>query len=117
MLSTEQIQVIANKVNKKVDLPIIGEKFEEKIIIFGLNKIDEVLEQELPKDFADLLDDVSDGLEPGSPADLDKIKKHLTSFINKKVNIPILGEKGERTLISLAIDIIIDAMRKNDKLK
>lgn len=116
MLSNEQIKVIAKKVNKKVDVPIIGEKFEYRIIVFGLNKIDKVLDEELPPDFAQLLDDVSDGFEPESPADLEKVKLHLVTFINKKVNIPLMGEKAERELIEFVIEIIIDAMTKNKKL-
>jgi hypothetical protein len=116
MLSKEQIDKIAIKANKKVDLPIVGEKFEHKMLIFGLEKIDKILDEQLPADFAKLLDDVSDGFEPGTPADLDKVKNHLVSFLNKKIDLPILGEKGEKELFNVAIDIIIDAMRKNDKL-
>lgn len=116
MLSKEQIDTIAIKANKKVDLPIVGEKFEKKMLVFGLKKIDKILDEQLPPDFAKLLDDVSDGFEPGTPADLDKVKDHLVSYLNKKIDLPLLGEKGEKELFNVAVDIIIDAMRKNDKL-
>ena len=116
MLSKEQIDTIAIKANKKVDLPIVGEKFEQKMLVFGLEKIDKILDEQLPADFARLLDDVSDGFEPDTPADLDKVKNHLVSFLNKKIDLPILGEKAEKELFNVAVDIIIDAMRKNDKL-
>lgn len=116
MLSKEQIDTIAIKANKKVDLPIVGEKFEQKMLVFGLEKIDKILDEQLPADFAKLLDNVSDGFEPGTPADLDKVKDHLVSFLNKKIDLPLLGEKGEKELFNVAVDIIINAMRKNDKL-
>ena len=116
MLSEAQIQLLAEKANKKVNLPIVGEKFENKILIFGLRKIDKALEEELPEDFSQLLDDVSDGLEPGSDADLDLIKGHLVTFLNKKIDIPILGEKAEKELFEVAIDIIVDAMQKDKAL-
>ena len=116
MLSKEQIDTIAKKANKKVNLPIVGEKFEQKMLVFGLEKIDKILDEQLPPDFAKLLDDVSDGFEPGAPSDLDKVKNHLVSYLNKKIDLPILGEKGEKELFNAAVDIIIDAMRKNDKL-
>jgi len=117
MLSNEQIKVIAKKVNKKIDIPVIGEKFEEKIIIKALSKINAVLDEHLPEDFSSLLDDTKDGFEPGSFADLEKIKDNIVSFLNKKIDLPILGEKGERKLFEIVIDIIVDAFRKGEKLQ
>jgi hypothetical protein len=116
MLSKEQIEVIATKINKKIDIPVIGEKFEQKIIVFGLKKVDDVLDKQLPPDWAKLLDDVTDGIEPGTKADFEAIKNNLVNFLNAKVDIPILGEQGEQQLFSLAMDIIFDALRKGDKL-
>ena len=116
MLSDAQIKVIATKINKKINLPVIGERFEQRIFEFGLKKVDKILDDQLPPDFAKFLDDVSDGIEPGSPADLEAIKSNIVNFINQKVNVPLLGEQGEQQLFTLAIDIIFDALRKGDKL-
>ncbi len=117
MLSEQQIKLIAQKANKKVDVPVIGERFEEKILIFGITKIDKALDEHLPPEFGDLLDDISDGLEPGCPADLDRIKEHLVNYLLNNLDVPILGKRGERELFNLTVGMIIDAMRKNDKLK
>ena len=117
MLSEAQINYIADKLNKKIDIPIVGEKFEKKLIIKGLDKVNKELEDHLPPEWAQLLDDVSDGIEPGSPADLAGIKKNLVDFLNKKINIPIIGEKAEGKLLSAAIDIIFDALQKGHKLQ
>ncbi len=116
MLSEAQIKVVATKINKKIDIPVIGEKFEQRIIVFALEKVDKELDELLPPDLAQLLDDVSDGIEPGSPADFEQIKSNIVIYLNKKVDIPILGEKGEQQLFTLAIDIIFDALRKGDKI-
>ena len=117
MLSQAQINYIADKLNKKIDIPIVGERFEKKLIVKGLNKINEELEDHLPPDWADLLDDISDGIEPGSPADLESIKKNLVEFLNKKINIPIIGEKAEAKLFAAAIEIIFEALQKGKKLR
>lgn len=101
----------------KINIPIVGERFEKKLIVKGLEKVNKELEDHLPSDWAELLDDVSDGIEPGSPADLQSIKDNLVEFLNKKINIPIIGEKAEAKLLSAAIDIIFDALQKGKKLQ
>lgn len=116
MLSEDQILAVAKKINKKVNLPIVGERFEEKIIVKALKKVDAELDEHLPGEFSELLDSLTDGLEPGSANDLEQFKDNLVSYLNKKIDLPILGEKGERKLFEIAIDIIVDAMRKGDKL-
>lgn len=117
MLSQAQIDYIADKLNEKINIPIIGEKFEKKLIVKGLEKVDKELDEHLPPEWSELLDDVSDGIEPGSPADLQSIKDNLVSFLNKKINIPIIGEKAEEKLLSAAIDLIFDALQKGKKLQ
>lgn len=117
MLSEAQINYIADKLNQKINIPIVGEKFEKKLIVKGLEKVNAELEDHLPPEWAQLLDDVSDGIEPGSPADLASIKKNLVDFLNKKINIPIIGENAEAKLLSMAIDIIFDALQKGHKLQ
>lgn len=116
MLSTEQIELIARKANQRVDVPVIGERFEHRILVFGVKRIDKALDEHLPEDFAVLLDDVSDGLEPGSPADLEKIKIHLVEYLNRYVDIPVLGEKGEHELFNLVIGMVIDSLCKDKQL-
>jgi len=116
MLTEKQIDAIAKKINKKIDVPVIGEKFEQRIFVFALKKIDKELDEQLPPDLANLLDDVTDGIEPGTPADFEAIKTNIVIYLNKKLDIPILGEQGEQQLFRLAIDIIFDALRKGDKL-
>ncbi|MFW6227093.1 MAG: hypothetical protein ACOC31_03230 [Bacteroidota bacterium] len=117
MLSEQQIKLIAQKANKKVDIPVIGERFEENVLVFGITKIDKALEEHLPTEFGELLDDVSDGLEPGSSTDLERIKKHLVTYLLNNVDVPILGKRGERELFNFTVGMIIDAMRKGQKLR
>ena len=117
MLSEAQINYIADKLNKKINIPIVGEKFEKKLIVKGLEKIDVELDEHLPPEWAELLDDISDGIEPGSPADLASIKQNLVEFLNKKINLPIIGEKSEAKLFEATIDIIFDALQKGKTLQ
>ena len=84
MLSEEQIQFIVDRANEKVNIPIIGEKTEGKIIRAAVDKVLKCLEDNLPQEFFDLLDDLSDGIEPGM--DIEEMKTNTVEFLNKEIN-------------------------------
>jgi hypothetical protein len=116
MLTDQQIKWIAAEVNKKVDIPIIGEEFEQMIIEAGIKKIDQLLDKELPPQFREFINDVTKGIEPGSPTDLQVLKDNLIVYINDHVNIPLIGKRAERKLIAEVIEIIVEALQKGKSL-
>lgn len=114
MLNEEQKQFIVNKINDKVDLPILGEKMEGKFIRKAVDKVLICLEENLPPEIFGLLDDLSDGIEPG--IDVEEMKKNTVDFLNKEVNLPIVGERFEENLFTEIVDLIFNALKKGNKL-
>lgn len=117
MLTQDQVDYLVKKLNKKVDIPVVGERFEAQLIEMGIWKIDKELDDHLPNQWKDLLNNVGEGLEPGSPADLEVIKSSLVKFLNNKINIPIIGERAEKKLLEKTIDLLVEALKKGKKLK
>ena len=113
MLTDAEINALAQKVNKKINLPFLSE--EKELIVFAklIKWIDRELYKILPNEYYDLIHDVSDGLTSQEATDLEI---RLTPLINNAINIPILSEKLEAKLISLVLSGIMGAMVKGSKL-
>jgi len=113
MLTDAEINALAQKVNKKINLPFLSE--EKELIVFAklIKWIDRELYKILPNEYYDLIHDVSDGLTSQEATDFEI---RLTPLINNAINIPILSEKLEAKLISLVLSGIMGAMVKGSKL-
>ena len=113
MLTDAEINALAQKVNKKINLPFLSE--EKELIVFAklIKWIDRELYKILPNEYYELIHDVSDGLTSQEATDLEI---RLTPLINNAINIPILSEKLEAKLISLVLSGIMGAMVKGSKL-
>jgi len=116
MLSEEQIDWLADRINEKIDLPLLGEKSEKAIIRTAISKVLDLLEDELPEEFVNFIDDVSDGFEPQNEAQLALLKDNTARFLNNNINIPLLSERSEKRLFDSLIDFLFDAMQKGSKL-
>lgn len=62
---------------------------EAKFLRKAINKVLKCLEENLPEEMFSLMDDLSDGIEPG--LDIEEMKKNTVRFLNKEINIPIVG--------------------------
>ncbi len=116
MLSDEQIGWLADKINENIDIPLLGEKAERAIIRTAIIKVLDILEEELPEEFVEFLDDVSDGFEPQNEAQIAVLKDNTARFLNNNINIPLLSERAEKKLFDALIDHLFDAMQKGNKL-
>lgn len=116
MLSNEQVIYIAEKINEKVNLPILGEKAEFAIIKKAVEKVLKVLDNEIPEEYLDFLEDTSEGFDPEQGANIQLLKNNIVEFVNKKVDIPLLGENTEKKVFTAGVDVLFDAMTKNKKL-
>lgn len=116
ILNQEQQKVVIQKVNDRINLPVLGEKAERAIFKFALKRLLKKLEEELPEDLVEFLDTTADGIVPGGEESLKEVKEGIVNYLNDKVDIPILGEKGERQFISAVIDILFDAMQKEKSI-
>ena len=114
MLTESEINAIAQKVNKAINLPFLSE--EKEFIVFEkvIRWVDRQLYKMLPNEYYELVKDASDGI---SKKEAKRIEKRLTPLINNVVNIPILTERQEGKLIGLVLSLIINAMIKGFKLE
>jgi hypothetical protein len=115
MLTEAQMKFIARRLNEKINVPLIGENAEFKLLMMAVRKINRVLEQELPEELIEFLTDLAKGFEPED--DLEEIKRNTVVFLNKEVNLPIIGEDKEEKLITEVVDLLFNAMRKHRKLE
>jgi translation elongation factor EF-1beta len=113
MLTEVQINALADKVNAKIDLPIVGERLERMLIKFGLNKLNAKLAEVLPPEMSQMLDDAADGL---SDEEVQLIEEKVVTYLNEKINIPILNEDSERKLIETVVEELISALKKGKTL-
>lgn len=116
MLTESQIDFVVDLANKKLDLPVLGEKPERAIIKFAIKKVDFVLDQELPPEWKDFLNTTSDGIVPGGEEDFNTVIAGMTSFVNKKVNLPIVGEELEHLVFEEILRCIFEALKKGKSL-
>lgn len=112
-MTTEEIKEFAERLNKKINVPIINETKEEKILIKIILTIDNFLYDNLPNEFYDLIQSVDKGIDN---QEAKRLVRRLTILANDKIDIPYLPEPMERIAIKFVIGMIIKAARKNRRL-
>jgi len=119
MLTPHQLERVSAAVNKRVDLPLLGERREAKLFTAALRRLDGELEQALAERLGssttalirELLDERSTA-EVGRNALERLIRTHLTdplvTSLNTRLDLPFLSEDQEETLLALALDQVVD---------
>jgi hypothetical protein len=110
MLSNEEVEAIASKLNEEINIPFIKEGTEQTVFVKTVKLIDRLLYKNLPNELYVLVKDSTDGISDDEAENLEKI---LASRINKKFDIPYVPEWVEEEILKLTLSIIINAMRKN----
>ena len=113
-LTPEELQALAERLNRKIDIPIIKETGEEKILIKIILKIDNFLYENLPNEFYDLVRSAEKGIEE---EEAKMMVTRLTKLANKKINLPFLSEKAEEKIIRFVIDLIVKSAIKKHNLQ
>ena len=116
ILNETQINAIVARLNREINLPILGEKAEQAILTMAINKVLNALEDNLPPEFIAFLTTTAEGFEPGSEDALEGVKDNMVKFINARVNLPIIGERAEKRLFDMIVGMLFDAMQKDKKL-
>lgn len=99
MLNSLKIMVLAERLNKKINLPVIGEKVEFAIMLGAVVLIDHTLQTELNFDLALYLEsDASISQERW-----DEISGQAAEFLNEKINVPVISEGTEAKLLQAII--------------
>ncbi len=108
-MTEDEIKDLAQRLNKKIDVPLIKETGEEKILIKIILKIDNFLYDNLPNEFYELVRDVDRGIDKKEAR---RLVRRLTKLANDKIDIPYLPEVAEYVAIKFIIGIIIKSARK-----
>lgn len=113
-MTDEEIMELAKRLNEKINVPIISETGEEKILIKIVFKIDRFLYDNLPNEFYDLVRSLDNGIDD---KEAKRLIKRLSKMANEHIDIPYIPEKLEYVAIRFVIGIIINAARKKWNLK
>ena len=108
-MSDEEIKDLAERLNKKINVPIISETKEEKILIKIVIKIDRFLYNNLPNEFYDLVRSLDQGIDDDEAK---RLIRRLSKLANRYIDIPYIPEPMEYVAIRFIIGIIINAARK-----
>jgi hypothetical protein len=113
MLSAEEVEVLASKLNKKIDLPFITEGTEQIIFVKTVKVFDRLLYQNIPNELYGLIKNTSDGI---SEKDAEELKLVLGSRLSKSLEIPYVPEWVEQQVFEILIGLVVDAMKKGCSL-
>lgn len=109
-LTEKEIKQIAAHLNTKINVPIINETKEEKILIKIVMKIDTFLYDHLPNEFYDLVRSLDKGIDD---KEAKRLIKRLSKLANKHIDLPYVPEFMEYYAIRFVIAIVVNAARKD----
>jgi len=113
MLSAEEVEVLASKLNRKIDLPFITEGTEQIIFVKTVKVFDRLLYQNIPNELYGLIKNTGDGI---SDKDAEELKLVLGSRLSKSLEIPYVPEWVEQQVFEILIGLVVDAMKKGCSL-
>ncbi len=67
----------------------------------------------MPPKFKDFIENLNEGIDEKH---IEELKKRLIKKLNKKIDIPLAGEKEEKRIIKLFVDILFKAIMENTNL-
>ena len=108
-MTHDEVKALAERLNDLINVPIIGETTEEKILIKVVLKVDGFLYDSLPNEIYGLVRSVDKGL---SDDEATRLISRLSGLANQKIDIPYLPESAEFIAIRFVIGVIINAARK-----
>ncbi|MBL9028320.1 MAG: hypothetical protein JNL21_39380 [Myxococcales bacterium] len=111
MLNDQQIDALADKLNAKLDIPLAGEGTEKQILTTALQQLNKVLAGQLGEELRATIGPLVDGSASGEEAA--RLRTQAVDLLNKKVNLPVVGEETEAKLLGPVVDGIVDVLRKN----
>ena len=108
-MDESEVRSLAQKLNEKINVPLVKETKEEKILIKVIVKVDTFLYDHLPNEFYDLVRSVDKGIDD---EEAKRLIKRLTKLANEKIDIPWIPEPIEYIPIRFVISVIINSARK-----
>ena len=114
MMTELEVKSLAEKLNKRINVPLIRETREEKILIKIVIKIDVFLYDNLPNEFYDLIRSLDEGIDDDEAT---RLTNTLTRLANAKIDIPYIPELAEGIAIKFIIRAVVGAARKGFKFE
>ncbi len=108
-MTEAEVRSLAKRLNDKINVPLIKETKEEKILIKLIVKVDTFLYDHLPNEFYDLVRSADKGIDDDEAK---RLIKRLSKLANDKIDIPWIPEPIEYIPIRFVIAIVINAARK-----
>ena len=109
-MTEEEIRDLAQRLNEKINVPIIDENKEEQIFIKIILKIDTFLYDHLPNEFYDVIRSTDRGIDN---KEAKRLVRRLTKIANDKIDIPYIPEFAEKFALKFVIGIVVKAARKH----
>lgn len=120
-MTQSEIEDVAKWLNEKINIPLINEKKEGRILLKIVLQVDSFIYDNLPNELYDLMRSLPDGI---SDEEAKTLIKRFAKLANDKIDIPYLPEAMEYIAIRFIIALVFNAMRKKlnvaiagDKLK
>ncbi len=111
MLTEEQISRLAQKLNDRINLPIVGEGLELMLFKKIVRQMDKKIHDILPDELYQLINLLGQGF--AEEEDLEETKARLVHALNNLFDIPFIKEEREQEIIVFFINIIVEALRRN----
>ena len=109
-LTEAEIKDLAVRLNQKINVPIIGETTEEKILIKIVLRVDTFLYDNLPNEIYDLVRSSDNGIDDKEAT---RLINRLSVLANEKINIPYIPESAEYVAIKYLLGVVVNAARKH----
>ncbi len=111
MLNDKQLEALADKLNAKVNLPMIGEETEKQVLMTALKQLNAALAGKVGEDLRAIIQPLIDGT--ATPEEAVALKAKAVEHVNKNINIPVIGEDTEAKILGPVVDGIVDVTRSN----
>ena len=113
MLNENRITSLAEQLNADVNLPILGEKAELKILKEFVRKADVAFQSELSAEVYGYINSPDAGI----PDDrVGEVRQQMLAALEKKVNIPVLQGVLKESLYSMFADKMVNAVQMGNSL-
>jgi len=109
-LTESEVKALAKLLNEKVNIPVVSETGEEKILFKIILHVDELLYDNLPNEIYDLVRSFDNGL---GNEEVKRLIKTLSKKANDVVDIPYIPEGIEQKTLEFLIGIILNALQRN----
>jgi len=113
MLSDAEVEILATKLNERIDIPFLKEGTEQRVLVKIVKIVDRYLYKSLPNELYGLIKVSTDGL---SDDEVELLTKILSTRANDSVDIKYLPEWVEQEIFEFLIGLIVGAMRRNTSL-